>query len=285
MRGSAANVNCAILEQTPGFTVMTALRRRMSDPNNRGIVLDLVVFEVNLVLVRVLVVLANGQVHAAVEDVRAKFAIGLFFAVLVFIQPVGPLLKRWSYHQRHTFDTASGAGCLLFWFMFVYLVMMIVLCAAATIILGEVFSAGEAAVVLILAGFAWSIISVSVVYSYFVAPKRAPRWAFLTTPAAERLGDACIYLNAIGLSILWGSVTESGAFREIVTQTPLGRPGSLTDMLGRFAATAACAALLYFPARIFYLVEDKHRALTYATMLLANLPLILRITLAPSAHT
>ena len=76
-------------------------------------------------------------------------------------------------------------------------------------------------------------------------------------------------------------MTASAAFTELVTQTPLGRPGSVTDVLGRLVATAAFAALLYFPARIFYLAEDKHRPLTCATMLLANLPLVLRIAFAP----
>ena len=225
---------------------------------------------------------ANSVVHAAVEDVRAKLAVGLFFAALVLVQPLGPALKRWSFHQRHAFSTGSTAGCLLFWFMPVYLVLMFALCTTAVIVLGQVVAPGlgeGAGVALALAGVAWSIISVSFVYRYFVAPKNAPRWTFLTTPAAERLGDACVFVNAIGLQILWGSVTSSAAFRELVTQTPLGRPGSVTDIVGRLIATAACAALLYLPGRILYLAEDKYRPLTYATMLLANLPLILRIAL------
>ncbi len=260
--------------------------RRLWAPNNRGIVLDLVVFLVNLSLVRALTVLAHGVVHAAVEDVRAKLAVGLFFATLVGAQPLGPALKRWSFHQRHTFDTESGAGCLVFWFMAVYLVMMLVLCGASAVVLGEVFFKGsDAGVVLVLVGFAWSIISVGYVYRYFLTPKKAPRWTFLTTPAAEHLGDACIYINAVGLQIVWGSVTASGAFREIVTGTPLGKPASVTDVLGRLLAIAACAIVLYLPARLFYLVEDKHRALTWATMVLANLPLILRIAFAGPAHT
>ena len=253
------------------------------DPKNRGIVLDLVIFVVNLVLVRALVGLANNVVHATVEDVRAKLAIGLFFTALIAIQPVGPLLMRWSFHQRHAFSADSGAGCLVFWFMPVYLVMMFGLCTAAAVVLGQVFASGEGGgVTFLFAGMVWSVISVSFVYRYFLRPNKPPRWRFLTTPAAEHLGDACVYLNAIGLQIVWGGVTASSWFTELVTRTPLGRPGSVTDVLGRLAATAACAMLLYFPARIYYLAEDKHRALTWATMLLANLPLILRITLAPA---
>ena len=262
----------------------TAFSSRLLAPINRGILLDLVIFAFNLVLVRALVMTANNLLHAAVEDVRAKLAIGLFFTALVLIQPLGPVLRRWSFHQRDTFDTESGAGCLLFWFMFVYFVTMLGLCTAAAVVLGTVFSTGEGVgVALILGGFVWSIISVGFVYRYFVTPKKPPRWTFLTTAAAEHLGDACIFINAIGLQILWGGVTASSWFTELVTRTPLGRPGSATDILGRLVATAACAVLLYLPGRIYYLAEDKHRALTYATMLLANLPLILRIALAPAA--
>jgi hypothetical protein len=252
---------------------------------DRGIALDLVVFVVNVGLIRALGTAANDLVHAAVEDSRAKLAIGLFFAALVAIQPVGPVLKRWSFHQRRTFSVESGAGCLLFWFMFVYMAMMLVLCCVAVVVLGQIVPSSEnVAVAITLAGFAWSVVSVVVVYRYFVKPQAKPRWAFLTTRAAERLGDASVYLNAIGLQIVWGGVTSSAAFTEIVTQTPLGRPGSISDILGRLLATAACAALLYFPARIFYLVEAKHRALTWATMLLANLPLVVKITFAPGAR-
>ena len=255
---------------------------RLFAKSNRGLLLDIVVFLVNLVLVRALVTAGHGVVHAALEDVRAKLAIGLFFAALVVIQPLGPLLRRWSFHQRHAFDVGSWAGCLLFYFMFAYLTMMFALCGAAATLIGQAFSAGEGAVALVLPGFVWSIVSVVIVYRYFVPPKAPPRRTFLSTPAAEHLGDALIYLNAIGLQIVWGILTASAWFTELVTRTPLGRPGSVTDILGRLFATAAFAAVLYFPARIYYLAEDKHRALTWATMLLANLPLILRITFAPA---
>ena len=249
-----------------------------SAPKHRGIVLDLVVFLVGLVLVRALLIPVNSLVHAAHEDTAAKLAIGLFFAGLVFVQPLGPVLKRWSFHQRNAFSTDSSAGCLLFWFMFVYLAMMFALCGVAAVVLGEVFSTGpDVAVAFALGGFVWSVISVVFVYRYFVTPKKPPRWSFLTTPAAEHLGDVLIYLNLIGFQILWGSVTASAPFRELVTGTPLGRPANFTDILARLVVIAAGAVLLYLPARIFYLVEDRHHALTAATMLLANTPLILSI--------
>jgi hypothetical protein len=266
------------------MNVLGTFGSKLLAPNNRGIILDLIVFLVNLLLVRAVWLLANNLLHAAAEDARAKFVIGIFFTVLVFIQPLGPALRRWSFHQRHAFSTDSGAGCLLFWFMPVYLVLMFALCTVSAVVLGGVFSTSEGvAIALTLAGFVWCVISVCLVFSYFVPPKKTPRWAFLSTPAAEHLGDLSIYVNAVGLQMVWAGVTSSATFTELVTETPLGRPGSVSDILGRLVATSVCAALLYLPGRIYYLAEDKHRPLTYATMLLANLPLILRITLAPGA--
>jgi hypothetical protein len=252
---------------------------------NRGIVLDLVVFFVNLILVLALGAVANNVLHATAEDVGAKLAIGFFFTALVAIQPVGPFLKRWSFHQRHAFSAESGAGCLVFWFMPVYLVMMFALCTAAAVVLSQAFPGGErVGVAFQLAGMVWSVVSVSFVYRYFMKPNTPPRWKFLSTPAAERLGDAAIYLNAIGFAVVWNRLTASSWFTEAVTRTPLGAPGSITDILGRLIATAIFAMVLYFPARIYFLAEDRHRSLTWATMLLANLPLIIRVTFAPAGH-
>lgn len=251
---------------------------------NRGIVLDLVVFLVNAVSVRVLVSVGQDVIHAAQEDARAKFAVGLFFAGLVLLQPVGPWLKRWAFHQRASFDLESGAGCLLFYFMFFYYVLVLALATAATILISQLAlnDSAKAALSVLggLGGFVCSILTVIVVYRYFMTPKRPPRWAFLKTPAAERVGDVCMYTNVIGLQIIWGSVTASPMFREDVTGMPLGRPGSFTDMVGRLIAISILALVVYVPGRIFYLAEDKHRKLTWLTMLLANLPLILRTVFA-----
>jgi hypothetical protein len=268
--------------------MMAALRRglvdfgaRMLAPHNRGLVLDLLVFLAGLLLARLLAIAASALVRAAQEDVHAKLVVGLFFAVLFLIQPVGPVLKRWSFHQRQTAAADTGPGCLLFWFMPVYLVMMFALCTTAAIVLGPVFSrAPDFGIALVFAGFAWSVVSVGLVFRYFLRPAKAPRWRFLTTPKAEQLGDAFVFLNAIGFQILWGGVTASETFRELVTETPLGRPGSFTDILGRLIVIAASAVLLYLPARIFYLAEDRHRALTWATIVAANMPLILRSVFA-----
>lgn len=250
--------------------------------------LDAVVFLVNLILMRTVTKLSLDFVAQAETDWFAKLAIGFFFAGLLFLQPLGPLLKRWSFHQRDkSFDLykTETAGCVLPWFMFVYLVMMMLIAgAAATLIMEAVFEKGSTAasfgVFGFLAGFGLSIVNTLVIYRYFSTPKKKPRWRFLITPQAEVLGDVCMFLNVIGLQILWNCITASAFFWELLTTTPLGKAGSFTDIVGRFIVIAVLALLVYIPPRIFYLVQDKQRKITWLTMVLANLPLIIRAVFA-----
>ena len=261
---------------------------KILEHRNRGLLLDIVVFSINLILMRILTMLARNLVRQAEEDVLAKIVIGMFFAGVFFLQPSGPILKRWSFHQRHKsfdLDKSAYAGCLLSWFMLLYLVMMMLISATASILLSEaIFEKSPAGVnvgvMSFLGGFVLSIVSTVAIYRYFLKPKKKPRWRFLTTPQAALLGDACMFLNVICLQILWNCLTASAFFWELLTSTPLGKAGSVTDILGRFIVIGVLALLVYFPARIFYLVEDKHRKITWLTMLLANLPLILRAGLA-----
>jgi len=259
--------------------------RRIFEPRNRGILLDIVVFCLNLILMGIVTRLSMNLVRKADEDASATIAIGLFFAGVFFLQPLGPILKRWSFHQTCKFDTASPAGCLLFWFMFFYIVMMLLLSGTATIILsGVIFERGSPASdigeVFILGGFVVSVVNAVFIYRFFLQPKKKPRWEFLTTPQAALLGDGFMFLNVICLQILWNCLTSAQSFWEVLISTPLGKQGSFTEILGRFIVIGTLALLVYFPARIFYLVEDGRRKITWFTMLLANLPLIVRAVFA-----
>jgi hypothetical protein len=261
---------------------------------NRGILLDVFTFLVSLTLMRILTVFSVHVAREAEEDVSAKIAVGLFFAGVFFLQPLGPMLKRRSFHQRHkSFDLGKtgNAGCLLAWFMLFYLVMMMLTSAAASMLLSEaIFEKGPAAanvgVISFLCGFVLSVVSAVSIFRYFIKPRKEPRWKFLNTPQSALLGDVLMFLNVICLQVLWNSLTASSFFWELLTTTPLGKPGSVTDILGRLIVIGVLALLVYFPARIFYLVEDRRRKITLLTMLLANLPLILRAAFAtPLAKT
>jgi hypothetical protein len=252
------------------------------EPRNRGILLDLVVFLFSLLLMHILTVLSLDLAGQAAQDNFAKLAVGLFFAGVFFLQPIGPVLKRWSFHQHSSFETNSTTGCLLIGFMWFYVVLMILLSGTAIIILSEaIFERGSPAVdfsaLFIVGGAVISIVNAVLIYRYFVKPKRRPRWKFLTTPRAALLGDVLMFLNVICLQILWNGVSASASFWDVLISTPLGgQAGTVTEILGRFIAIGALALLVYFPARIFYLAEDRNRKITWLTMLLANLPLIFR---------
>jgi len=259
--------------------------RQIFAPRNRGILLDVIVFLINLVLMRFLTRLSMDLVDRAEYDDVAKAVVGFYFAGVFFLQPLGPILKRWSAHQRKNVDTEWAIGCFLIWFMFFYLVMMICVSGTAVIILTEVFveqgsPASEVGTVLVLGGALWSVFNAVVIYRYFLTPKRPPRWRFLMTTRAAILGDVFMFLNVIALQILWNSLTAAPSFWSHMLSTPLGRPGSFTDILGRFIVIGTLALLVYFPGRIFYLVEDGRRKVTWLTMLLANLPLLVRAIVA-----
>src|ERR1700730_760657 len=255
---------------------------------NRGILLDVVVFLISLILMRTVTKLSLNFVAQAETDWFAKLAIGFFFAGVLFLQPLGPLLKRWSFHQRDkSFDLykTEMAGCALPWFMFVYLIMMMLIAGtAATLITEAIFERGSTRASIgvsgFLAGFGLSIVNAIVIYRYFSTPKKKPRWRFLITPQAELIGDVCMFLNVILLQILWNCLTASAFFWELLTSTPLGKAGSFTDILGRFICIAVLALLVYIPPRIFYLVQERQRRITWLTMVLANLPLIIRAVFA-----
>jgi hypothetical protein len=255
---------------------------------NRGILLDVVVFLINLILMRTVTRLSLAFVAQSETDWFARLAIGFFFAGLLFLQPLGPLLKRWSFHRLDkSFELSQTtlAGCLLPWFMFVYLAMMMMIAgAAATLITEAIFAKGSVAETVsvfgFLAGFALAIVNTIVIYRYFSPPKKMPRWRFLIGPQAEALGDVLMFLNVISLQLLWNCLTASAFFWELLISTPLGKAGSFTDILGRFIIIGALALLVYIPPRIFYLVQDKQRKITWLTIVLANLPLIVRATFA-----
>ena len=255
--------------------------RQLFLPQNRGILLDLIVFVLNLTLMIFLTRVSKDLVNQAEEDVWAKTFVGMFFAGVFFLQPMGPVLKRWAAHEEGAVDTDSSVGCLLFWFMFFYLVMMLLMSATAVIILTDVIfepgpTGSDVGTILILASFIWSVVNTVLIYRYFLKPKKRPKWHFLTTHRAVVLGDVCMFLNVICLQILWNNLTAAESFWQHMLSTPLGRPGSVTDILGRFIVIGTLALLVYFPGRLFYLVQDRGRKIVWFTMLLANLPLLLR---------
>jgi hypothetical protein len=246
--------------------------------SNRGILLDVVVFVLQIVLLRLLVRYFVALLQrASADDKFAKLQLGFYFAGIFVLPAAGAVLKRWHVHQRRggrfkDWDKAGKASGCLFHPAFYLAVSLCISVTAgvifATQIFGEDYAKSAALFLTVLFGaISLSIMQTVLVYRYFSPPKRAPKSAFLRAPMSEWLGDVCLYVNMILFQIMW----------TLLTSAPATRVAGLQDFAGRLFVLGFLSLLVYFPPRIFYLAEDINRPAAWGTMLLANSPTLLRL--------
>ena len=244
---------------------------------NRGLLLDIFVFVVNIFLMRRLTsAFIDLFARASAENLLAQLAL-LLVCVGMYVLPVaGSLLLRWHFHQRlkeKGKDVLENplAGCLFnpICYLCLNLVIMSTLVAGfSQMLVGDrMMDHGEIFVPVILAGMILTIVQTYLVYRYFSAPQKPPRFEFLRRPASEILGDVCIFTNMILFQVAWNLLTFGS----------IGRPSGPAEFCGRLFFLCFIAMLVYFPPRMFYLAEDIDRGRTWLTMLLANSPVIVRL--------
>jgi hypothetical protein len=260
----------------------TEARFRAADlfaKTNRGLLLDISIFLLNVFLMRLLTGLFIDlfrQVSA--EKPLAKLALGLSCLAMWILPAAGAVLKRWHFHQRlkaqgKTVESEETklAGCLfnpLFYFCLNLVIMSAILTGLRDFLFGKaLLNNGPLFISLTIAGLVFTIIQTFLIYRYFSPPKSPPHSKFLRSPQSEALGDICLFLNMILFQVVWN----------LLTFAPLGRPSSFLEFGGRLFFLSFVALLIYFPPRMFYLAEDINRKRTWLTMLLANSPVILRV--------
>jgi hypothetical protein len=247
-------------------------------PANRGVLLDCVVFLVNLALLTVLSHLLRNLFNESHEDAFAKAEVALYCGALTFLQPAGALLKRRRAHQRLSYLAAPEPGCLFHPILYFLSKLIFLIAAAGNLV--ELLYGGQTSesadyfglppwlfMTLFLGVPALAAANTAVVYFYFHAPKHAPLLKFLDTPRAETLGDVCLFLNMIGHQMFWGILMSD-------------LPRDYSTILGRLSTFFFAAVFVYFPPRLLYLAEDGDRPLTWLMMLLANSPVLVRILFA-----
>jgi hypothetical protein len=246
--------------------------------NNRGILLDVVVFVLNVILIRLLVrAFIELLRRASADDKLAKLELGLFFAAIFVLPAAGAVLKRWHVHERRRdrfkdWDKSGNlAGCL-FHPAFYLAVSLCIAATAGVFLFDQIFGANfnQTPVIflsLVFGSIVVSIVQTVLVYRYFSPPKHAPKSAFMRSPTSDWLGDVCIYVNMILFQILWN----------LLLSAPFARVAGLEDFAGRLFVLGFVALLVYFPPRIFYLAEDINRPAAWGTILLANAPTLLRV--------
>jgi len=254
---------------------------RLLDKENRGLLLDVVVFILNLFLMRRLTRYALA-LFAYADDGEPLAQFTLFFAcVAMWALPAsGAVLKRWHFHQRlkatgkesDLDSTLSGvSGCLfnpIFYFCLNLVLVSAIIAGGLQLLFGnKAMDSGAIFVPTILLGLIFTILQTYLIYRYFSPPKKPPRSEFLRQPQSETLGDVCIFVNMILFQIVWNFLASAD----------LGRPSGPTEFFGRLFFLCFIALLIYFPPRMFYLAEDIHRRRTWLTMLLANSPVIVRV--------
>lgn len=253
---------------------------------NRGLLLDLAVFLCQLVLLRLLTRLSISFVKLAQQSTLAKISIAVFLVLLFLLQPLGPILKRWSFHQHFpTFEKDIGALTDLFlsFYKFFYMAAMAIMIYLAYSYFVDAFKSIASDTVekwVVAAALVLPIVSGILVFRYFRKPEREPRWNFLATPQAELLGDACMFVNVIGFQILFSVYFSSAHFWNALHKTTRLASGELEGLSGRLYLAAIAALIVYLPPRIFYLVPPaslQRRLLTWFLILLANVPLIISI--------
>ena len=245
---------------------------------NRGLLLDIVVFFLNVFLMQRLTAYALEIFQFANDGNQlAQFALSLACLAMWFLPAAGAVLKRWHFHRRlkaagRTIDLDSKlSGCLfnpIFHFCLNLVLVSAILTGVGRFLFGErLLQNGALFVPLVIAGLMATIGQTWLIYSYFSPPKKPPKHPFLRQPESETLGDVCIFLNMILFQIVWNLLSFAG----------LGSPSGPLEFFGRLFFLSFLALLIYFPPRMFYLAEDIHRPRTWLTMLVANSPVIVRV--------
>src|SRR5882672_7540644 len=246
--------------------------RKLFERANRGILLDVFVFVVNVVLMTILSRQLSNLFHQANADSLAQAAVAAFCLALVFLQPVGGLLKRRRAHLRRTELDHVPVGRLILPAYF--LSQLVFLIGASGQIVDLVFGRNSEAnsadyfglppgvfALLFLGIPALAIANTFILWFYFLPPKHNTVSPWLESPQAELLGDTLLFLNIIGFQAFW-----------VLLMTDL--PHDYPTISGRISMFVFAALLIYIPPRIFYLAEDGHRPVVWLTMLLANSPVL-----------
>jgi sorbitol-specific phosphotransferase system component IIC len=248
---------------------------------NRGILLDVVVFLVNLFLMSDLSDHINDVIGIGGGRAGSARSMGILagYCALACLLPAGgALLKYVSGSQKHTPHFYRKTWGRQF-FSIMNLILVLQFVSQVVFLIGEYVYQGRLLSFLpdsgglsILLKILLPICAIFILANPFIVRMNfvKNRRHYLTgfsRSLVEFLGDSCLFLNMILFQVFWG------IFMRDITQDWDG-------VLERVLALAITSLLLYFPPRLMYSAEDGHRGISWITMLLANIPIIIRIIIA-----
>jgi hypothetical protein len=259
---------------------------RLLARHNRGIFFDILVFLVNLFLMRLLTRDFITIVQRSDTDRSAAFGVFLYCLGLFILPPAAAILKRYPFQQRLKLrqlhaeadqkktshdDLDIKFGCIFNPLFYLSLTIVVVCAISAFIqqfIKVDESTEGAVAGLMAVGGLILAIAQTVLVYRFFTPPKKAPKSAFWLDPRAEAVGDLCAFLNILLYQLMWNTVLGSLGW---------GFPATVSEFSARIFFLIFVSLLLYFPPRIFFLAEDIKKPAAWASILLANSPLIIRV--------
>lgn len=236
--------------------------------------LDIFIFILNLFVLPRLAAWFNQMIRqaGAGDETAEKWLLAIGVALLV-LAPAGATLKRWHAHQRKGQTLADPSSSCLFSPIFYLCLMFVVFAAVQAYIFQRVYGREEPTAEIfmgsICGGITVCIVHTWLVYRYFSKPAGPPRSAFLRSAASAKLGDVLIFANATLFGMFWNLLVDIG-FPQV---------SSFAEVLLRVPLLIFLALLLYFPPRMFYLAYDGMKGTVWLSMLIANLPSILRFVI------
>ena len=264
--------------------------KNILERRNRGILLDIVMFAVNAFLIMVLARRLADVVDEAHQGVIvSKMAMALYCGALVFLQPVGAILKSRRVSQRCAGEDHTRAKFVSD-FAYFYLVSQVILMGAGISFLMGLFGQrhlldsiclGQAALALLL-GF----VNLMIINLYRTPPNRKPLLKFFDSPQSEMLGDLCLLLNVILAQAFWGFLMLHVIRHELFAVTDglfwlnLFIPAKDYTVVAKLGWLLIALLVFYLSPRFIFLIEDKHRKTAWLTMLLANSPVFYRMFFA-----
>ena len=223
-----------------------------------------------------------GQFRSVAQKANAgelisKTSMALYCFALVALSPIAAILKRRPTRLRDpNFDDKvdSLPGGLKKAATVVYFLSQFLFSLAACMLSVEIwedFSGRSYTDKLFLPLFflipSIAIINTLIFVIYFRPIKRKVAISFLASQGSEFFGDALLFLNMILFQVFWGYLMTD------LTHDYRG----LAMRVFMFAFTAL---IIYFPPRLLFLAEHLEDKRVWLFMLLANLPIILRLILA-----
>ena len=276
---------------------------------NRGILLDICVFILNILLIRLLTGNFIELTRASNEDVWAKLAVALFFTGLLFLAPLGAILKKYQFWDRidgsdKEKQVAKNIRLFIFspWFCFVWLLIIyafVVVSWHQVLLRDSYLSSVWAILAIFFGGMLYCFVGAVVISNFYEDGYGTTFWELRVKGSVYELSDFSID----GLRYLF-DLPVFDRFRKFLETPPaaalgdlciflnmicfqvfwnylfsnLHSPGEFKDGVEIFSAVFVYLLLLclfYFPPRNFYLAEDIHRPIVWLTILLANLPPLL----------